>query len=126
MARRNQSEEQGTVVAGGDRPFLLTLAEIGGAWLAMSAVARHQRRAPQAGALLAALALAVFHLLATTHGTNLPMTTMALPALALGMVGAPLTDLTLGRVDDAHAGWPPDCSTPPTTSASAWVSCSPG
>ncbi|GGM73939.1 MFS transporter [Longimycelium tulufanense] len=88
--------------------LLFTLAEIGGAWLAMSAVARHQRRAPQAGALLAVLALAVFHLLATTYGTNLSMTAMALPALALGlglgMIGAPLTDLTLGRVGDAHAG----------------------
>lgn len=87
--------------------LFFTLAEIGGAWLAMSAVARHQRRAPQAGALLAVLALAVFHLLATTYGTNLSMTAMALPALALGlglgMIGAPLTDLTLGRVDGAHA-----------------------
>lgn len=52
--------------------------------------------------------MAVFHLLATTYGTSLPMTAMALPALllglGLGMIGAPLTDLTLGRVDDVHAG----------------------
>ncbi|MFJ9343044.1 MFS transporter [Streptomyces sp. NPDC101733] len=88
--------------------LLLTLAEITGAWPAMAAVARHQRRAPQAGALLAASALASLHLLATTYGTGLSMTTMALPVLALGfglgMIGAPLTDLTIGRVDDAHAG----------------------
>jgi EmrB/QacA subfamily drug resistance transporter len=88
--------------------LLLTLAEIAGAWLAMAAVARHQRRAPQAGALLAASALAAFHLLATTHGTGLSMAAMALPVMALGlglgMIGAPLTDLTIGRVDDAHAG----------------------
>lgn len=88
--------------------LLLTLAEICGAWLAMSAVTRHRRRIPQTGALFAALALGVFHLLATTYGTALSMTAMALPVLALGfgmgMVGAPLTDLTLGRVDDAHAG----------------------
>ena len=88
--------------------LLFTLAEIGGAWLAMPAIARHQRRVPQAGALLAVLALAVFRLLATTYGTSLPMTAMALPALALGlglgMTGAPLTDLTLRRVDDVHAG----------------------
>lgn len=88
--------------------LLLTLAEIGGAWLAMTAVARHQRRVPQVGALLAALALTVFHLLVTTYGTGLSMTAMALPVLALGlglgMIGAPLTDLTLGRVGEAHAG----------------------
>ena len=88
--------------------LLFTLAEIGGSWLAMAAVARHQRRVPQAGALLAALALAVFRLLAATYGTSLPMTAMASPVLALGlglgMVGVPLTDLTLGCVGDAHAG----------------------
>ncbi|MEV4926560.1 MFS transporter [Streptomyces roseoverticillatus] len=88
--------------------LLLTLAEIAGAWLAMAAVARHQRRAPQAGALLATLALAVFHQLASAYGTGLSMTAMALPVLALGlglgMIGAPLTDLTIGGVDDAHAG----------------------
>ncbi|MEV0528899.1 MFS transporter [Streptomyces sp. NPDC050439] len=88
--------------------LLLTLTEIAGAWLATAAVARHRRRAPQAGALLAALALAAFHLLATTYGTGLSMTAMAVPVLALGlglgMIGAPLTDLTIGRVDDAHAG----------------------
>ncbi|MGW6316598.1 MFS transporter [Streptomyces sp. NPDC055099] len=88
--------------------LLLTLAEISGAWLATAAVARHRRRAPQAGALLAALALAAFDLLAATYGTNLSMTAMAWPVLALGfgfgMIGAPLTDLTIGRVDDAHAG----------------------
>jgi EmrB/QacA subfamily drug resistance transporter len=88
--------------------LIFTLAEIGGSWLALSAVARHQRRVPQAGALLAALALAGFRLLAAAYGTRLPMTVMALPVLALGlalgMIGAPLTDLTLGRVDEAHAG----------------------
>ncbi|MFE0107396.1 MFS transporter [Streptomyces sp. NPDC059009] len=88
--------------------LLLALTEITGAWLSTAAVARHQRRVPQAGALLAALALTAFHLLATAYGTGLTMTVMALPVLALGlglgMIGAPLTDLTIGRVDDAHAG----------------------
>lgn len=88
--------------------LLLTLAEISGAWLAMAALARHRRRVPQAGALLAALALAAFQQLASTHGTGLPMATMALPVLALGLglglIGAPLTELTIGDVDDAHAG----------------------
>ncbi|MFI2073629.1 MFS transporter [Streptomyces triculaminicus] len=88
--------------------LLLTLAEIAGAWLAMAAVARHQRRAPQAGALLAALALAAFHLLAATYGTGLSTTAMALPVLTLGLglglIGAPLTDLTISRVGDVHAG----------------------
>ncbi|GAA2654300.1 MFS transporter [Streptomyces lunalinharesii] len=87
---------------------LLSLAEIGGAWLAMSLVARHQRRTPQAGALLAALALAAFHLLVNTYGTGLSMTAMAPPVLALGlglgMVGAPLAALTLGGIGAAHAG----------------------
>jgi hypothetical protein len=117
--------------------LLFTVAEIGGSWLAWPAVARHQRRVPQAGALVAAVALAVFRLLAAAYGTHLPMTVMALPVLALGlglgMIGAPLTDLTLGRVGDAHAASAtrtpdrlPGCSTPPTTSASRWAPCSPG
>ncbi|MFE9411571.1 MFS transporter [Streptomyces sp. NPDC006704] len=88
--------------------LLLTLAEITGAWLATAAVGRHQRRVPQAGALLAALALSGFHSLITVYGTGLSMTGMALPVLALGLglglVGTPLTDLALARVEDEHAG----------------------
>lgn len=88
--------------------LLLSLAEIAGAWLAMAVIARRQRHVPQCGALIAALALVAFRLLATTYGTGLSMTAMALPVLALGlglgMIGAPLTDLTMGSVEDADAG----------------------
>ncbi|WP_240659992.1 MFS transporter [Streptomyces sp. WAC 01529] len=85
-----------------------SLGEMGGAWLAMSLVARHGRAVPQAGALLAALTLAGYHHLITTVGTGMGTVAAAAPMLAvgfgLGMIGAPLADLTLGRVPHRHAG----------------------
>jgi EmrB/QacA subfamily drug resistance transporter len=87
---------------------VFSLAEIAGAWLATVFITRHRRRVPQAGALLAALAVAVFHLLVTVHGAGLSMAGMTVPVVALGvgigLIGAPLTNLTLGHVPESHAG----------------------
>ncbi|MGA5425127.1 MFS transporter [Streptomyces lavendulocolor] len=85
-----------------------SLGEMGGAWLAMSLVARYGRAVPQAGALLAAAALCGYHHLITTEGTEMGTVLAAAPMLAvgfgLGMIGAPLADLTLGKVPHQHAG----------------------
>ncbi|WP_424214213.1 MFS transporter [Streptomyces sp. BI20] len=86
----------------------LSLAEVCGAWLAMPRVARHGRRIPQAGALCAAAGVASFGWLVEAQGTGVTMTAMALPVgllgLGLGLIGAPLTDLTLSGTDEEHAG----------------------
>ncbi|MFI1801913.1 hypothetical protein ACH427_31885 [Streptomyces sp. NPDC020379] len=63
---------------------------------------------PQAGALLAAATLAGYHHLITADGTGMGAALAAGPMLAvglgLGMIGAPLADLTLGKVPHQHAG----------------------
>ncbi|MBT2489456.1 MFS transporter [Streptomyces sp. ISL-96] len=85
-----------------------SLGEMAGAWLAISMVRRHGRAVPQTGALLAAATLAGYHHLITTEGAGMGIVITAAPMLAvglgLGMVGAPLADLTLGRVAHHHAG----------------------
>ncbi|MFD3327982.1 MFS transporter [Streptomyces sp. NPDC058701] len=85
-----------------------SLGEMGGAWFAMSLVARYGRAVPQAGALLAAATLAGYHQLITTEGTGMGTVLAAAPmlvvGLGLGMIGAPLADLTLGRVPNKDAG----------------------
>ncbi|MGW7081483.1 MFS transporter [Streptomyces sp. NPDC054866] len=85
-----------------------SLGEMGGAWLAMSLVRRYGRAVPQAGALLAATTLAGYHQLITTEGTGMGTVLAAAPMLAvglgLGMIGAPLADLTLGKVAHKDAG----------------------
>jgi EmrB/QacA subfamily drug resistance transporter len=85
-----------------------SLGEMGGAWLAMHLVRRHGRAVPQAGALLAAATLSGYHHLITTEGTGMGTVLAAAPMLAvglgLGMIGAPLADLTLGEVAHHHAG----------------------
>ncbi|GGX23683.1 MFS transporter [Streptomyces chryseus] len=82
--------------------------EMGGAWLAMSLVARYGRAVPQAGALLAAATLSGYHHLVTAQGAGMGTLQTAAPMLAvgfgLGMIGAPLADLTLGKVAHHHAG----------------------
>lgn len=85
-----------------------SLGEMSGAWLAMSLIRRYGRAVPQAGALLAAGALAGYHHLIATEGTGMGTVLTAAPMLAvgfgLGMIGAPLADLTLGKVAHQHAG----------------------
>ncbi|GAA1541953.1 MFS transporter [Streptomyces albidochromogenes] len=85
-----------------------SLGEMGGAWLAMSLVARYGRALPQAGALLSAATLSGYHHLITVEGAGMGTVSAAAPMLAvgfgLGMIGAPLADLTLGKVAQQHAG----------------------
>nr|WP_277622443.1 MFS transporter [Streptomyces sp. CB03238] len=85
-----------------------SLGEMGGAWLAMSLVRRYGRAVPQAGTLLAAAAPTGYHHLAATEGTGMGTVLAVAPMLAvgfgLGMIGAPLADLTLGKVARHHAG----------------------
>ncbi|GGR86731.1 MFS transporter [Streptomyces aureoverticillatus] len=85
-----------------------SLGEMGGAWLAMSLASRRARRAPQAGALVAAAALGGYSWLVADQNIGLPLVLAVLPMLAvgigLGMVGAALADMTLGQVDHRHAG----------------------
>ncbi|OII65165.1 MFS transporter [Streptomyces sp. CC53] len=87
---------------------LASVGEMSGAWLAMGLAGRQGRRAPQAGALLATAALAGYGWLISEHGSGLPLTLAVLPlfavGLGLGMVGAALADMTLGRVGHGHAG----------------------
>ncbi|MFC8919277.1 MFS transporter [Streptomyces sp. NPDC057116] len=85
-----------------------SLGEMGGAWLATSLVARHGRAVPQAGALLAAAVLCGYHHVITAQGAGMGTVQAAAPMLAvglgLGMIGAPLADLTLGKIAHHHAG----------------------
>ncbi|MET7362475.1 MFS transporter [Streptomyces sp. NPDC005562] len=85
-----------------------SVGEMAGAWLAMSLAARHGRRAPQAGALLAAATLGGYAWLITDQNTGLSLVLTVVPMLAvglgLGMIGAVLADLTLRQVDHDHAG----------------------
>ncbi|MGX8905866.1 MFS transporter [Streptomyces netropsis] len=85
-----------------------SLGEMGGAWLAMSLAARQGRRAPQAGALLAAVTLGGYAWLIAGQGAGLPLVLTVAPmlpfGLGLGMIGAALADLTLSEADHAHAG----------------------
>ncbi|MFI1253792.1 MFS transporter [Streptomyces netropsis] len=85
-----------------------SLGEMGGAWLAMSLAARQGRRAPQAGALLAAVALGGYAWLIADRGAGLPLVLTVAPMLlvgvGLGMIGAALADMTLCQVDRTHAG----------------------
>ncbi|MFF5130160.1 MFS transporter [Streptomyces syringium] len=85
-----------------------SLGEMAGAWLAMSLAARQGRRAPQAGALLAAVTLGGYAWLIAGQGPGLPLVSTVAPmlpfGLGLGMVGAALADMTLSEADRAHAG----------------------
>ncbi|WP_367129675.1 MULTISPECIES: MFS transporter [Streptomyces] len=85
-----------------------SLGEMGGAWLAMSLAARLGRRAPQAGALLAAASLGGYAWIIADQGTGLSLALtvapMLLVGLGLGMIGAVLADMTLGQVEGGNAG----------------------
>lgn len=85
-----------------------SVGEMAGAWLAMSLAVRHGRRAPQAGALLAAATLCGYAWLIAEQNTGLPPVLTVLPmlpvGLGLGMIGAALADMTLRQVDHDHAG----------------------
>ncbi|KMO95639.1 MFS transporter [Streptomyces roseus] len=74
----------------------------------MSLVHRHGRAVPRAGVLLAAATLTGYHQLITTDPAGMGIWRTAAPMLAvgfgLGMIGAPLADLTLGKVAHQHAG----------------------
>ncbi|PCG85323.1 MFS transporter [Streptomyces sp. WZ.A104] len=85
-----------------------SVGEMAGAWLAMGLAVRHGRRAPQAGALLAAATLCGYALLITEQNTGLSPVLTVVPmlpvGLGLGMIGAALADMTLRQVDHDHAG----------------------
>ncbi|WP_030786582.1 MFS transporter [Streptomyces sp. NRRL S-920] len=85
-----------------------SVGEMAGAWLAMSLAVRHGRRAPQAGALLAAATLVIYAWLITDQSTGLSPALTVVPmlpvGLGLGMIGAALADITLRQVDHDHAG----------------------
>jgi MFS family permease len=85
-----------------------SLGEMGGAWVGAMLAARYGRRAPQAGALLAATALGVYAWSVVEHGTGLPLTASVIPMLLLGlgagMVGATLAEMTLSGVAHDLAG----------------------
>ncbi|KOT61539.1 MFS transporter permease [Streptomyces rimosus subsp. rimosus] len=85
-----------------------SVGEMAGAWLAMSLAVRHGRRAPQAGALLAAATLCGYAWLIAEQSTGLSPVLTVVPmlpvGLGLGMIGAALADMTLRQVDHDHAG----------------------
>ncbi|MEU7191553.1 MFS transporter [Streptomyces sp. NPDC039022] len=85
-----------------------SLGEMAGAWLAMSLAARQGRRAPQAGALLAAATLGGYAWLIADRGTGLPLAWTVAPmlvvGLGLGLIGAALAEMTLGQADHGSAG----------------------
>ncbi|WP_433547151.1 MFS transporter [Streptomyces sp. CA-294286] len=85
-----------------------SVGEMAGAWLSMSLAVRHGRRAPQAGALLAAATLGGYAWLIAVQDTGLPPVLTVLPmlpvGLGLGMIGAALADMTLRQVTHDHAG----------------------
>lgn len=99
-----------------------SLGEMGGAWLAMSLVARYGRAVPQAGALLAAATLAGYHLLITAQGTGMGTVLAAAPMLAvgfgLGMIGALSPTSPSARSPTTTQDRPPASSTPVPSSAS--------
>ncbi|MFI9237515.1 MFS transporter [Streptomyces sp. NPDC053079] len=85
-----------------------SVGEMAGAWLAMSLAGRHGRRAPQAGALLAVVALGGYAWLIAEQSTGLSLVSAVVPmlpvGLGLGMIGAALADMTLRQVGHDHAG----------------------
>ncbi|WP_336006671.1 MFS transporter [Streptomyces sp. KLMMK] len=87
---------------------MASLGEMAGAWLTMSLAACQGRRAPQAGALLAAAALGGYAWLIADQGTSLPLVWTVAPmlvvGLGLGLIGAALAEMTLGQADHGSAG----------------------
>ncbi|NEB77615.1 MFS transporter [Streptomyces sp. SID14478] len=86
----------------------ISVGGMAGATLASRWTVRHQRRVPQAGALLIALTLTGYRLLITSQGTELSFVAAAAPMLligvGLGAIGAQLSGLTLGQVHNDDAG----------------------
>ncbi|MFJ4713572.1 MFS transporter [Streptomyces sp. NPDC088785] len=86
----------------------ISVGGVAGAMLASRWAVRHQRRVPQAGAVLIALTLGGYQLLITRQGAELPFAAAAAPMLlvgvGLGAIGAQLSGLTLGQVRDDDAG----------------------
>ncbi|MER7520727.1 MFS transporter [Streptomyces sp. NPDC126499] len=87
---------------------LLSLGELAGATLAAKSGGRFARRLPQAGALIAAAAMAAYGLQAAEGQADLSLLAMAAPVVlvgfGLGMVSGPLADLSLARVPHENAG----------------------
>ncbi|MGW2858841.1 MFS transporter [Streptomyces sp. NPDC001205] len=87
---------------------LLSLGELAGATIAAKSSGRFARRLPQAGALIASAAMAVYGLQAGRGQGDLALVAMTAPVLligfGLGMVSGPLADMTLARVPHEDAG----------------------
>ncbi|MFC4518231.1 MFS transporter [Streptomyces ehimensis] len=87
---------------------LLSLGELAGATLAAKSGGRFARRLPQAGALIAAAAMAAYGLQAAEDQADLTLLAMTAPVVligfGLGMVSGPLADLSLARVSHENAG----------------------
>ncbi|MFI2242147.1 MFS transporter [Streptomyces chrestomyceticus] len=87
---------------------LLALGELAGAAVAMKTAGRFGRRLPQAGVLIVLGSLAAYGLQIGSRQGGLTLLVMTAPVVLIGfgfgMVGRPLTDLSLARVPHESAG----------------------
>ncbi|MBZ4322685.1 MFS transporter [Streptomyces sp. SCA2-4] len=87
---------------------LLALGELAGATVAMKTAGRFGRRLPQAGVLVVLGSMAAYGLQIGSRQGGLTLLAMTAPVVLIGfgfgMVGGPLTDLSLARVPHESAG----------------------
>lgn len=102
---------------------VLSIGELTGAAIAAKSAGRFARRLPQAGALIAIVAMAGYgHQVVAGQGNlSLPGMTVPVVLIGLGMVSGPLADMTLAKVPHDSAGAASGLFNTLSTWASPWA-----